>query len=419
MADLAAAGASAESSSNSTGAGRSEHQHACGTRILAGASSMLPSISGQALRFAPENLMSLGDGLIGEGGFGSAHRATMRGVPDAIDHLGRRELSPIYVVKNGASTATPEMVATEAWCMTAVGEFGYISANNPKQLILRDGGACLLDYMASGPLQRGINGQVAALPLADGQRRTLGKQLYDCLSRIHDSGIGHFDLKPENIVVNGNGNVSIIDYGSASQPYGRHGEMGIHKVDVFTPAYAAPEILERRPVTNKADVWSMGMLMLSMTRGLGSTPTLHSPKNVFDLRGYHNLMQDIRNDLTIPKDLKKVITACLAYEPEKRPTAAQILQFKYFQPRRLEDMSTMELSVAHAQAFKELADVERAMDLASADRGLDQATATMIYNQLTECRTRVKTLQAELDKHGSSAESVPVLRRRHQPRWSR
>ena len=418
MADLAA-GASAESSSNSTGAGMNEHQHACGTRILAGASSILPGISGQALRFTPENLMSLGDGVIGEGGFGSAHRATMRGVPDALDHLGRRQLSPIYVVKNGASEATPEMVAREAWCMTAVGEFGYISANNPKQLILRDGGSSLFDYMASGPLQRGINGQVSTFPLADGQRRILGKQLYDCLNRIHESSIGHFDLKPENIVVNGNGNITIIDYGSASQPCRRLGGMGIHKVATFTPAYAAPEVLERRPVTNKADVWSMGMILLSMTRGLGSMPKLHSSRNGFDLQAYHNLMQDIRADLTIPKDLKKVLTACLAYEPEKRPPAAQILQFKYFQPRKAEDMSTMELSVAHAQAFKELAEVEQAMDMASADPGLNQASATMIYNRLTECRTRVKALQAELDKHGSSADSVPVLRRRHQPRWSR
>jgi serine/threonine-protein kinase len=86
----------------------------------------------------------------------------------------------------------------------------------------------------------------------------------DCLAALaalHREGIVHGDLKPSNIMVKRTGTAKLIDMGSAFQlddPPPRR---------TCTPAYAAPEVLERGQYTPQSDLASLGYVLIEMLAG--------------------------------------------------------------------------------------------------------------------------------------------------------
>lgn len=95
------------------------------------------------------------------------------------------------------------------------------------------------------------------------------KQILYGVKYLHDIGVSHRDLKLDNCVVNKNGILKIIDFGSStvfSSPYLEHREviMRSHGIHGSNP-YLAPEVIyfwnyDPRP----ADVWSIAVIFLCM-----------------------------------------------------------------------------------------------------------------------------------------------------------
>ncbi len=88
--------------------------------------------------------------------------------------------------------------------------------------------------------------------------------LRECLSALaalHRAGLVHGDVKPSNIMLKRTGNAKIVDIGSGvnvASPIKRR---------VWTPAYAAPEILEGAPHTPQSDLASLGYVLIEMLAG--------------------------------------------------------------------------------------------------------------------------------------------------------
>ncbi|HVS36808.1 MAG TPA: serine/threonine-protein kinase [Gemmataceae bacterium] len=111
--------------------------------------------------------------------------------------------------------------------------------------------------------------------------------LRDCLSglaALHRRGIVHGDLKPSNVMLKRTGNVKLIDIGSAVQlnrPTARR---------VWSPAYAAPEVLAGEEATPRSDLASLGYVLVEMLagrspfEGLKTVEELRSAKAGLDRR---------------------------------------------------------------------------------------------------------------------------------------
>lgn len=85
------------------------------------------------------------------------------------------------------------------------------------------------------------------------------------LVAIHERGIAHLDLKPDNILIGFDGVLRISDFGNAS-------EVIPETYDVITCTYRPPEIFSQIPWTDfgevmKADVWSFGCIVYELYRG--------------------------------------------------------------------------------------------------------------------------------------------------------
>ena len=143
------------------------------------------------------------------------------------------------------------------------------------------------------------------------------RQICAGLAAAHENGVLHRDLKPANIMIDGRGKARVTDFGVAvvaNELLGREAAAG-------TPGYMAPEQLAGKEVTQRSDIYSLGLVLYELFTG----------KRVFEAKSLHELMQ-LHEKSTPPtpssyvKDIdplaERVILRCLEKDPQKRPASA-------------------------------------------------------------------------------------------------
>ncbi|CAG9971889.1 unnamed protein product, partial [Clonostachys byssicola] len=91
--------------------------------------------------------------------------------------------------------------------------------------------------------------------------RSIFNQVAQAISFLHTIGlVVHRDIKDENVILDGEGNIKLIDFGSAA-----YIKSGPFDVFVGTIDYAAPEVLAGKPYGGKEqDVWALGILLYTI-----------------------------------------------------------------------------------------------------------------------------------------------------------
>ena len=89
------------------------------------------------------------------------------------------------------------------------------------------------------------------------------RQIVDGISYIHSKYVAHRDIKLDNILLDGKGNVKIADFGVSRQIQPDQ----IMREQCGTPAYIAPEILRNRGYSLNVDLWSAGVVLFAMLYG--------------------------------------------------------------------------------------------------------------------------------------------------------
>ncbi|ONM32989.1 CBL-interacting serine/threonine-protein kinase 4 [Zea mays] len=112
--------------------------------------------------------------------------------------------------------------------------------------------------------------KIAALPrrrLPEHAVRRVFGQLVAALSYCHARGVAHRDVKPQNVLLDGNGALKVSDFGLSALPDSLRDDGRLHTA-CGTPAYAAPEVLRRKAYDGaKADAWSCGVILFVLLAG--------------------------------------------------------------------------------------------------------------------------------------------------------
>lgn len=162
--------------------------------------------------------------------------------------------------------------------------------------------------------------------LSAAEAASMGAALAEGLVAVHEAGVVHRDLKPSNILLSPKG-PRIIDFGIAWAT----GASTLTHVGtaVGSPGFLAPEQVRGLPVTPATDVFAFGATLVYAATA--DSPFGQGSSEVMLYRVVHE-----EPDLgAVPDALAPLVHACLAKDPEERPSTVQLSE-------RLTEIATRE-----------------------------------------------------------------------------
>src|SRR5690242_2758492 len=149
----------------------------------------------------------------------------------------------------------------------------------------------------------------------------LARELLSALAHIHAAGILHRDVKPANVIVEPGGTAKLIDFGIAL-PRDATALTSTGLV-LGTERYAAPEVMEGRPASERSDLYSCGVVLRACAEG--ASPDLRSLVEWLAGRNPEERPSSARDALArLERDAAPVEQPTRAFEPtqEYEPTFA-------------------------------------------------------------------------------------------------
>ena len=159
--------------------------------------------------------------------------------------------------------------------------------------------------------------------LTDEEAISTAKQVWEGLVEAHRLGVVHRDLKPQNIMIDKEGDAKIMDFGIARSVEAP----GVTQTGVMigTPDYISPEQAEGEEADHRADIYSLGVILYEMVTG--SLPFKGDTALSVALKHKSKLPSDPKKlNPKISEDLSRLILICMEKDRERRyQTAGELL----------------------------------------------------------------------------------------------
>jgi len=145
--------------------------------------------------------------------------------------------------------------------------------------------------------------------------------LLETLARVHAAFVVHRDLKPANVLVTADKQVRLLDFGIAYRPSAALNDTLDGSEMIGTPAYMAPEQLRGQRVTERTDLYALGVMLYESLAGRpphqGANPgqLLHARLNL----KAPPLEQAAPS---VPGNVARLVDRMIALLPESRPASA-------------------------------------------------------------------------------------------------
>ncbi len=251
-------------------------------------------------------------GSLGAGGMGEVYRA--------LDtRLGRAvavKVIPAELARDPDRIARVEREARAAGAVNHPGVCALFDvgthAGSPFVVMELLEGQSMRERLRSGPLTvRTSAGYIA--------------QAADALAAVHEKGVVHRDLKPDNLFVTKDGRVKVLDFGlakltgpdqvtSADTQTAPVTEIG---AVLGTVGYLSPEQVNGQPADSRSDVFALGAILYELVTGARA---FHGATAIETL---HAILHDEPAPLSTvrpeaPAPLARILRHCLAKDPERR-----------------------------------------------------------------------------------------------------
>jgi serine/threonine protein kinase len=139
------------------------------------------------------------------------------------------------------------------------------------------------------------------------------------LAYVHQQGLIHRDVKPNNFLVDAEGNAKLIDFALAERTAGFFGRMFHRQSKVQgTRSYMSPEQIRRACLDSRADIYSFGCMVHELIAGKPPfTGTTEGELLNKHLRSHPPALEGINRNVT--SEFSKLVLRSLAKKPEARP----------------------------------------------------------------------------------------------------
>ncbi|XP_024960976.1 LRR receptor-like serine/threonine-protein kinase FEI 1 isoform X4 [Cynara cardunculus var. scolymus] len=261
--------------------------------------------------------------IIGAGGFGTVYKLAMDDgnvfalkrivkLNEGFDRFFERELAILGSIKH------KYLVNLRGYC------------NSPTSKLL------LYDYLPGGSLDEALHEKAeqldwdACLNIIMGAAKGLAYLHHDCSPRII-----HRDIKASNILLDGNLEARVSDFGLAKLLEDE--ESHITTIVAGTFGYLAPEYMQSGRATEKTDVYSFGVLMLEVISRKRPTDASFIEKGLNIVGWLNHLITEDRQHEIINGNregveaetlnaLLSLATQCVSLSPEDRPTMHKVVK---------------------------------------------------------------------------------------------
>ncbi|MFG3409293.1 serine/threonine-protein kinase [Streptomyces sp. NPDC048142] len=251
-----------------------------------------------------------------------------------------------------------------------------------------------VDYIPAPPLSELVDSQG---PLPVPAVRWVAAGAARALIALHDEGVIHRDVKPQNILLPAAG-PRLIDFG-ISHAY----DLTRTALTLGTLAFSSPEQARGQASTTASDVYSLGATLFYLAVG---RPPYRVTENMLQLRALVD-----NNDLTLkgmPRELAPLIRPCLAAVPAKRPHLPDLLtELDRTVPRGGGEQSLPPHWMALIEGYE--AEGRRLRDTAPSN---ETATERLLTQVLPALPTRPYTQQREAYTQLRDAARTPQRRAR-------
>ena len=170
----------------------------------------------------------------------------------------------------------------------------------------------VMEYVDGVPLDR----HCAERDLPLERRVALVIAVCRAVAHAHARRTVHCDLKPDNVLVTGDGEVKLLDFGIATAL--EDDDAG--PSTALTPTYAAPEVLDGQPPSTAADVFSLGVMLYQVVAG-----TLPHPPHDGDFAERARMLRTATPPPLGSADLDAICRRAMAPAPEDRYPSASAL----------------------------------------------------------------------------------------------
>ena len=184
----------------------------------------------------------------------------------------------------------------------------------------------VMEYIEGGTLRQYFKKK--KFNFSERQASNIMYQIVSGIKYLHQYGIAHRDLKPDNIMItqqNDFGIIKIMDFG-LSKILSPKEKM----VDGYgSLSYVAPEVLLRTPYNKEVDIWSMGVILFNMLSGhlpfKGKKEEEVANKIVFNTPEFDDDDWETRS-----KAVRDLIDSCLEKKVENRITIEEFINHPWF-----------------------------------------------------------------------------------------
>jgi eukaryotic-like serine/threonine-protein kinase len=342
---------------------------------------------------------------LGQGGFGITYRAFDLSLerPVAIKEFYPQDYVQRDTTSGGITMAADNAEPYQRWLQRFERE-GRILARLTHAGIVkvhslfkeRETAYLVMELLQGGTLGDELSTHPEGLP----EKRVVQvmEALVSAVATVHQEGVFHLDLKPDNVMVTRDGRIVLVDFGAARQDMsGMAGCRSKKSTSAFTMEYAPPELIGGQPVSAASDIFELGMMLHEMLTG-------QRPDSA-----WNRFMRDTWSAAALVEPWQGMVSAALRLRPEDRPQGVQSWWQEYAdfvgrgERRRIEREA--EEAAAREKTEQERRAAEERARQVEAERNRQQAAAQAQREteRQAEEKRRLEALEAEWLRQAEAA----------------
>ncbi|XP_009627572.2 mitogen-activated protein kinase kinase kinase 20-like [Nicotiana tomentosiformis] len=270
--------------------------------------------------------------ILGKGGYGVVSLAsTSDNQPPTLERL-----PPLIAVKTCLLHRSQSLQYEEAFLSMFADSPFIIHCFRPN-IELQDGVAVynlLLEYASGGSLADRLHNYNSGKGLSEFEVRKHTTNIVLGLIHIHNRGVIHCDIKPDNILLAGTDEtVKIADFGlSMTLEQSRTGNQGLRG----TERYLAPESVVDEKYGTEVDIWALGCTVYELMTG---TPLWESDEDSQDSNVLYRIgfEEPMFQNAKLSNEAQDFLKRCLVKNPRSRWTAEMLLNHPFLNSSKVAD----------------------------------------------------------------------------------